>query len=223
MMFNIVLGLIIFYVVIIILHFSTSIKLTSASMIICTFSSVTALTVILMPLIEESFVEGALLAMLAITVAVPILIYQIRSCCKNKESAYETLKSIRDILIGGTICNGMLVIATLILVLVSIYYGTVNIFSNNILNLVALPFILIADLFAFDKTMALGSGVCFGIALYILDIFLIFRSTKVLYASSEKRTILRVLSLCPIANFVVIILLLIKTAALSQKQKPQSI
>lgn len=223
MMFNIVLGLIIFYVVIIILHFSTSIKLTSAGMIVGTFSSVTALSVILMPLIEESFVEGALLAMLAIAVAVPIVIYQVRSCCKTKESAYETLKSIRDILIGGTICNGMMAIATIVLALLSVYFGTINIFSNNMLNLIALPFVMIANLFTLDEAMALGSGVCFGTALYILDIFLIFRSTRVLYASSEKRSILRVLSLCPIANFVVIILLLIKTAALSQKQKSQNI
>lgn len=223
MMFNIVLGLIIFYVVIIILHFSTSIKLTSTAMIACTFSSVTALSTILIPLIEENDVKGALLGMLAITIAVPIIIYQIRSCCQKKESDYETLKSIRDILIGGTICNGALVISTFIYAIILIHKGNPNILPDNLFDLAALPFTLPADLFSYDKNMAIAAGLCFGLALYIMNILLVFSSTKILYAPSEKRNILRALPFCFIANFVVIIILLIKTAVLAQKQNTQNI
>ena len=223
MMLNIVLGLIIFYVVIIILHFLTSIKLTSTAMIVCTFSSVTILSAILLPLIEENYTAGALTAMLAVTMAVPIIIYQIRSCCQKKESDYETLKSIRDILIGGTICNGTLVISTLIYAVVLIHKGNPNILPDNLFDLAALPFTLSADLFSYDKNMAFAAGLCFGLALYILDILLVFSSTKILYAPSEKRNILRALPFCAIANFVVIIILLIKTAVLTQKQNMQNI
>ena len=226
MIFGISLALLIFYIVIIVLHFTSSIKLTSTPMIISVFSSFSVFSCLLMPLMEESFVEGALLAMLIITVAAPIIVYQIRSCGKNAVSPYESLRSVRDILIGGTFCNGIMILFStivLIILLLSNDYKIADIFPGNLSNLIALPFFLLADLLRYDDGMAIGAGICFGLVLNLINIVLIFTSAKTLYAPSFTRNLCRFIAFIPFLNFCVIIAFLAKTARLSKIQKPQNI
>ena len=165
------------------------------------------------------------MSMLIISVAVPIIVYQIRSCGKNSHTAYQSLKGVSDILIGGTICNGIMILNTIIPAVLLFFLKSMSltdIIPDDPLSLIALPFFLLADLLVLDKTLALGAGICFGFTLNIVNTLLVFSSTKILYAPSDRRNLYRFLSFFPIINFSIIIIFLIKTIILSGKQKSQN-